>query len=62
MTRDRETAEAEIVWGAARELWELKGRPVEVVEVVQRTGLDEGSVRRWLTEAEGQEFEVETLE
>lgn len=58
MTRDRETAEGEMVWAAADEVWQLTGRPVEVVEVARRTGLDADTVRDWLAEAEGRDFEV----
>ena len=58
MTRDRDTAQGEIVWAAADEVWRLTGRPVEATEVAQRTGLDVDTVRDWLAEAEGRDFEV----
>jgi hypothetical protein len=58
MTRDRETAEGELVWAAAREEWAETGQPVSVGSVAARSGIDHDTVRRWLTEAEGEEFEV----
>lgn len=58
MTRDRETAEAELVWAAARAEWDETGAPVTVAAVAARSGIEEPSVRRWLAEAEGAEYEV----
>ncbi|WP_182524844.1 hypothetical protein [Nocardioides dongkuii] len=51
MTRDRETAEAELVWGTAQRLWEETGAPVTDTTIAHESGIELATVREWLDQA-----------
>ncbi|MEI5674242.1 MULTISPECIES: hypothetical protein [unclassified Nocardioides] len=58
MTRDRETAQGELVWAAAERLWEETGAPVADTAVAEAAGIDLDDVRDWIEQAAGVRFEI----
>jgi hypothetical protein len=59
MTRDRETAQGELVWAAAEQLVNATGGPVTDVAVAQASGIDLDDVRDWLEQGADVRFVIE---
>ena len=58
MTKDRETADAEVVYGTAQRVWEETGEPVTDEVVAEESHIELATVRRWLDMADGVRFEL----
>ena len=58
MTKDRETADAEVVYGTAQRLWEETGQPVTDEVLAHEVHFELATVRRWLDAADGVRFEL----
>lgn len=65
MTRDRETADAELIYATALRLWEdAQGEPgedrraIEDLAIAHECGIDVAEVRQWLDQADGVRFEI----
>jgi hypothetical protein len=65
MTRDRETADAELIYSTAERLWnDAQAQPgedrasVEDLAIAHETGVELDEVREWLDEADGVRFEI----